>query len=635
MIPSFFRPSLAWLFALLIPIIIFYFLKMRRTRLEISSLALWRQVINDQRVNAPFQKFKRNILLYLQMLLLCLLALAAMQPYWGGDAERLQYLPILIDCSASMGAKDSTGKTRLDLAKEEISKIIEGMLPGQRITLITLGATTRRITEFTDNKPLLRKALSQLNVDDVACNIADGLRLAQALSRTQPIERVRLYSDGNLPTKPNPATGKPMAAIDFDLTFSVDFFQVDEAGGNVGITAFNARRSSLDQWDVFVRVDGSEKHSAEAEVFLFANNQVVGQEQVVLNKGESQRLVFSVDADVSQDLKVEVKPSGTDAMSSDNAAWLSLPKGREVTVYCPKNLATFRHALAAIPGVLVDPPDSGAITLNRFDLLISDNIEDVDKEAALSLFVGFVPTELTNLIQIQDEPAEVVDWQRDATILQHVQLKEVIISEMPIKNKEVEDTEIEQLGFEILAYGNKGPLLLRHRAGIKLQYFMLFHTDRSTLPYRVGFPVLCNNVLSEAMQLASLSELRAPTTGVLPAIELSKNEQVRVTSPDGKHESRSSNETGILRGVSAPIMGEYEVRSDGKLVTKVGVGLLNADETSLLTIDKIQFNEIGVDAEADQLEMDKPLWPKFALAAFFVLLFEWWYFQKKPTGIPD
>src|SRR5690606_37951143 len=123
----------AWLFALLIPIIVFYFLKLRRNRVEISSLALWRQVINDQRVNAPFQRFKRNFLLFLQLLLLCLIVLAAMQPYMAGDARQLQYLPILVDTSASMGALDASGKSRLDLAKEEIGRIVDGLMPGQQL----------------------------------------------------------------------------------------------------------------------------------------------------------------------------------------------------------------------------------------------------------------------------------------------------------------------------------------------------------------------------------------------------------------------------------------------------------------------------------------------------------------------
>ena len=75
--PGFYALSSAWLFALLLPLVILYFLKLKRPKKEIPSLALWQQVINDQRVNSPFQKFKRNILLLLQFLLLASLILAA------------------------------------------------------------------------------------------------------------------------------------------------------------------------------------------------------------------------------------------------------------------------------------------------------------------------------------------------------------------------------------------------------------------------------------------------------------------------------------------------------------------------------------------------------------------------------
>src|SRR6185295_18241956 len=107
--PGFLVAQGAWLFLLLVPLVIFYFLKLKRPRMEIPSLALWRSVLNDRRVNAPFQKFKRNLLLLLQALLLVCLALAAMQPFWPSGSDRAQYLPVLIDTSASMAALDTAG----------------------------------------------------------------------------------------------------------------------------------------------------------------------------------------------------------------------------------------------------------------------------------------------------------------------------------------------------------------------------------------------------------------------------------------------------------------------------------------------------------------------------------------------
>src|SRR5438105_1447693 len=103
---GFYSLSAALLALLIAPLVLFYFLKLKRPRLELPSLVLWRQVLNDNRVNSPFQKFKRNILLLLQLLLLILLVLAAMQPYWRGQVGRTHRLPILVDCSASMAALD-------------------------------------------------------------------------------------------------------------------------------------------------------------------------------------------------------------------------------------------------------------------------------------------------------------------------------------------------------------------------------------------------------------------------------------------------------------------------------------------------------------------------------------------------
>src|SRR5215212_5708435 len=86
-----------WLASLLVPLVLFYFLKLKRPRVEIPSLLLWRQVLQDQRVNSPFQRFKRNLLLLVQILILTLLALAAMQPFLRRENQRSDRLPILID----------------------------------------------------------------------------------------------------------------------------------------------------------------------------------------------------------------------------------------------------------------------------------------------------------------------------------------------------------------------------------------------------------------------------------------------------------------------------------------------------------------------------------------------------------
>src|SRR5262245_40726348 len=184
----------ARLFWLLVPLVIFYFLKLKRPRLEIPSLALWRSVLNDQRVNSPFQRFKRNLLLLLQILLLLCLVLAAMQPFIPTGADRAEYLPVLIDTSASMAAIDESGQSRLDRAKQDVRKLVDDMLPNQKICLVAVSSTARRITDFTDNQRVLRDALAQLEVSQVASSLEDALSMVQDRARRVDILSVVVFT---------------------------------------------------------------------------------------------------------------------------------------------------------------------------------------------------------------------------------------------------------------------------------------------------------------------------------------------------------------------------------------------------------------------------------------------------------
>lgn len=616
-------PWAFWLAFLFIPLIILYFLKLKRPLKQIPSLALWRQVMNDQRVNSPFQRFKKNILLLLQILALGCLVLAAMQPYWGSRAGRAKYLPILIDCSASMGALDKRGgTTRLEAAKADAHKIIDNMLADQLISLIIVNSTGRRLTDFTDNKKRLHNALDHISVSDVPSRLDDGLRLTQALARTYPIERALFLTDGNLP-----------GTVDLELPFQVALQLVPPGGANIGISELNARRGP-ERWDVFVRLEAAGIGGGTAKVEFHQDGELLGSEQINLDPKESQRLVFKASADRATQVEVRIKPEGFDSLASDNVAFLELPVLRPLRLYVDPELTAFRKALLPIKGLEVLPiPGSNKPDLvNGYDLVISEEIGDTVPQAPVMLTVGQVPPEVSKLVKVETDFVKVVDWQRNSPLLRHVQLADVQMSENPVSSSEIQDRDYEQLGYEILAHASRGPLILHKDREGRQSFWLLFNTNKSTLPYRVGFPILVSNLVQVAMQQAGLSEVRGQGTGVLPPRTADPASQYTVLAPDGLRQDISSTSEGLLAGISAQHVGKYEIQKGLSTVAKTSASLLQSAETSLQHVESIQFREVSVVATDTRMQTDRPLWTEFAIAGLLFLALEWWYFQRRPGG---
>ena len=624
-LPSFYALSAAWLGLLIGPLVLFYFLKLKRPRLAIPSLVLWQQVINDSRVNSPFQRFKRNILLLLQLLLLSLLVLAAMQPYWRGDASEAHRLPILIDRSASMAALDEpAGRPRIDVAKQKVDKMIEGLAPDQELALIAFAKTARQMASFTSNKRVLHEALNQIHIEDVASDVEDALRMAEAMARTASFDRVLMLSDGNFP-----------ARIDFALPFQLDYERLGPTAGNLGITALNARRRDGGGWNVFVRVQGTDDWQIPAAIELIQDGQQQLSEPVVLNKGKTQRLRFSINANKRTSLELRLNIDGFDSLASDNRAFLELSPARSLWVYTPTSLPGFRHALKAIENVNLFPEDGANNATNaelRYDLIISDKLNKPQAEAHTALYIGVVPGDLTSLVEVNQEVTSVIDWRRTSPLLEHVEMGDVDLFDEPRLRRNVKEEDLENLHYETIMYGQHGPLLLQRRDGLKLIYYMLFHSDRSTLPYRIGFPILISNLIRTAMHQADLLEVRGNETGVLPSLSLISGLTCEIQEPTGSTRSEATDEQGVLGGVPAPHVGRYVVRQDGEEKARIGVSLLQQSETLLTSVEQIDFNELQIAAATAPPRIDRSLWSTLALIALFVLMLEWWCFQRRPGG---
>src|SRR6187455_3227955 len=108
---EFFRNTLApwqWGLLALVPpaIIALYFLKLRRQPLEVPSTYLWSRTLEDLHVNSIWQRLRRNLLLFLQLLMLALLTFALCRPGWKGVELKGERFIFVIDVSGSMNATD-------------------------------------------------------------------------------------------------------------------------------------------------------------------------------------------------------------------------------------------------------------------------------------------------------------------------------------------------------------------------------------------------------------------------------------------------------------------------------------------------------------------------------------------------
>src|SRR5216117_2882045 len=105
---SFLAPFALTLFALSVPLVLLYFLKVRRRERTVSSLLLWSTALRDREASTFFQRLQRDPLLMLQLLALLALAFALARPavtVMGHGAKRIV---VVLDTSASMKATDAS-----------------------------------------------------------------------------------------------------------------------------------------------------------------------------------------------------------------------------------------------------------------------------------------------------------------------------------------------------------------------------------------------------------------------------------------------------------------------------------------------------------------------------------------------
>ena len=111
----------------------------RRRQVDVPSVMLWRKLGNATAPRRSLRWPTPNLLLFLQVLTVLLVAIAMAQPLFGASSTQQLHTVYLLDSSATMGATDQA-PSRFGAATRWLNQRVEAASAqgGQRVSLISV-----------------------------------------------------------------------------------------------------------------------------------------------------------------------------------------------------------------------------------------------------------------------------------------------------------------------------------------------------------------------------------------------------------------------------------------------------------------------------------------------------------------
>ena len=642
------------------PLVLLYFLKLKRREVPISSTLLWKRAVYDLQVNSPFQKLKNNLLLFLQLLILIAAILALAEPTMKIQRAFEETVVIMIDQSASMSTAEDEGKTRLEIAKEEALTTIENMNVQQRAMVIAFADKALVLSPFTSDKSKLINAVKGIEQTEASSSFTEAMTLAEAHST--PIgenigtgtqvgqSQYILFTDGRLPDSDEVRVRRG----------KLEIVRIGNASENVGIVDLDVRRNyeKPEQLSVLARVRNFGSAPASRDVSLFVDGEV----KSVLPTGElaplatSERLGALTSNDVPPEenaaivpfelildgaAQIEVRLSGQDAFASDDRAYsvVTPPKAMSVLLVTQGN-RFLRQIVDAMPTEFYDvwTPDEyesaeeDKLTVDgqcRFDVVIFDGYSTDRLPPGSYMFFAGVP--LVSSVDAGDPVRDAVflDWDETHPILRRVSVEPIIVvSWLDLKLPDNAVSLIEGTNGPVMALLNEG------RNQYLITAFGIFNEDRTQLNTnwidQEGIVVFFYNALryltgsSTTGQLASVSPGRAFTVPVKPGFS-----NVSVQRPDGKSDNVPVRANDLVTYGRTDRLGIYEVAQAVEGEAARAVNLLNDAESFIAPNREFRIAAGEVTTAEGVERVNQPLWPYLLMAFAALLLIEWAVYNKR------
>jgi Ca-activated chloride channel family protein len=525
---SFLSP-LALLGLLFLPIVLaMYLLKLRRDERMVPSTLLWQKLLTDVEANAPWQKLRRSLLLFLQLLLVALLAILASRPFLERPAGLAGDVVVVIDTSASMGAIDIP-PDRLTEAKRQVYEALKQLPANGTVSVIAAGATARVVVNGSSDIGRVRAAIDGIAVSAATGDLGDALTLADALASRAGDAEILVATDAALAIQPKVKLGHQVKVL-----------QVGRERRNQAIVALAVQRApSGVTRSAFISVANLDIEPAARRVELWADDVLIDAKTLDRMEPQSRTEVVVDDIPLAASV-IEVRLAGGennapgDHLAVDDRAWAIVPPER------PRNILIvgegdpyLETALAYLPNVNlfgVKPADYPTKAVRTdgtsWDLIIFEDYVPAEAPRSAVLLVGPPKTsdygEVTGTL---DDPG-FGTLSPDEPILKYVDLSSVHVGKaakltLPVWARTV-------------IPGPAGsPLLYAGVRDGQEAAVLAFLPRNSDLPLQVAFPVLLANLTGELLGgSAAPAQALGPGDPVTLPLAAAATSMV-VTRPDG------------------------------------------------------------------------------------------------------
>jgi hypothetical protein len=584
---------------------------------------LWPDMTQDIQANTPFQRLRKNILMFLQIAIIVLVAFALARPFLRLRAKSADNTVLILDTSASMQSRDERG-SRLEAAKRAAAKIVDDMSRNDRAMVIAAGAKPKVLSAFSTDKRALKAAMAALKPCDGRTDMRSAVVLGVSLMEAEQRERqatrdidIYILSDGAF---------EKLEALPIGPA-QLHFVKFGRRADNVGITAFDARRTygATAQNQILVSVTNFATSAKKMDLEMYHWNSLIGVRELTVAAGETVREFFT-EEELPIDMGVvKARLDIDDDLSVDNEAYAYLAPRRRLSVLLASKGNQFLEKVLNVKDVidLATVRPSAFTSSEGYDIVVLDSFAPEQLTSGAYLLVNTGAPGGPVEVQGRVPDPEWVDT-HPHPVTKYANFSNVRIVEAKL-------ARAKPWGKVLVEAGSTPLVVAGERAGIKCVYVGFpLEWGKTDFVMRAGFPIFISNVIDwlargdtrrENVQTRAggVTQLQAPEHGRGLEVHKPSGETVRVVVPEGESSVPfdDTDEVGVYRAIAGE---EQQV---------FVVNLLSRDESNTAPVEEIWFGRETLTARAAAATANREIWWLLALVGLAVLMAEWYIYHRR------